>query len=137
MSTRKLILTALICGLAIMIAGGAKLFQVATDSVEVVVNPLGVERTLSDMTVTVLGVEQQDTNTAVTVVMRGVENGDPVEGWRILNGGQVLFPELEQSGTCRATQVAVEVRCVVEFAPTDGSVTVAYVRAGTQSQWAP
>ena len=32
MSTRKLVLTALVCGIAIILAGGFKLLQVATDA---------------------------------------------------------------------------------------------------------
>lgn len=135
MSTRKLIFTALVCGLAIMLAGGIKLFQVATDDTEVVIHRFGVEQTLSDMTVTVSNVEQLEAMTAVTVVMRGVDNGDPVEGWRVLSGGEVLSPLYPQSETCRATVLATNATCVVEFPATTGSVTVAYIRAGEQSQW--
>ena len=135
MSTRKLIFTALVCGLAIMVAGGIKLFQVATDDTEVVIHEFGVEQTLSDMTVTVSDVLQSDEMTAVTVVMRGVDNGDPVEGWRLLAGGEVLSPTYPQSETCRATVVVTNATCVVEFPATQGTVTVAYVRAGQQSQW--
>ncbi len=137
MSTRKLILTALICGLAIMLAGGVKLFQVANDSTEVVVHSLGVEQTLSDMTVTVKAVEQTEMATFVTVVMFGVANGDPIEGWRLLANGKVLSPTIMQSEQCPPTAVDDVVECVVEFPGSDGSVTVAYLRAGQQSQWAP
>ncbi|MEY3806848.1 MAG: hypothetical protein RIR69_1660 [Actinomycetota bacterium] len=137
MSTRKLILTALICGLAIMLAGGVKLFQVANDSTEVVVHSLGVEQTLSDMTVTVKKVEQSEMATSVTVVMFGVANGDPIEGWRLLANGKVLSPTIMQSEQCPPTAVDDVVECVVEFPGSDGSVTVAYLRAGQQSQWAP
>ena len=137
MSTRKLILTALICGLAIMLAGGVKLFQVANDSTEVVVHSLGVEQTLSDMTVTVKAVEQTEMATLVTVVMFGVANGDPIEGWRLLANGKVLSPTIMQSEQCPPTAVDDVVECVVEFPGSDGSVTVAYLRAGQQSQWAP
>jgi hypothetical protein len=137
MSTRKLIFTALICGLAIMLAGGIKLLQVANDDTELIVHALGVEQTLSDMTVSVVDVEQNAEMTAVTVSARGVQDADPVEGWRLLAGGQVLVPLNPQTETCRATDI-VEVRtCVVEFPPSEGSVTVAYIRAGAQSQWAP
>ena len=137
MSTRKLILTALICGLAIMLAGGIKLFQVANDSSEVVIYPFGVEQTLSDMTVTVKSIEQRESVTAVTVALFGVDGGDAREGWRLLAGGKVLSPNITQSGQCGATSVDVTSECVIEFPPSEGSVTVAYVRAGAQSQWAP
>lgn len=137
MSTRKLILTALICGLAIMLAGGIKLFQVANDSTEVVISPLGVEQTLSDMTVTVTQVDQQETLTLVTVTMFGVEGGDAREGWRLLAGGEVLSPNITQSAQCETTRRVDVIECGIEFPASEGTVTVAYVRAGAQSQWAP
>jgi hypothetical protein len=137
MSTRKLIFTALICGLAIMLAGGIKLLQVANDDTEVIVHAVGVEQTLSDMTVSVLEVTQGETVTQVTISARGVQNADPVEGWRLLAGGEVLLPVNLQSQSCRVTDVAETRTCVVDFPPSKGSVTIAYVRAGAQSQWAP
>lgn len=137
MSTRKLIFTALLCGLAIMLAGGIKLLQVANDDTELIVSALGVEHTLSDMTVSVLDINQNDSITAVTISARGVQDADPVEGWRLLAGGQVLVPLNQQTETCRATDVVETRTCVVEFPSSQGSVTVAYIRAGAQSQWAP
>lgn len=136
MSTRKLILTALICGLVIMLAGGVKLFQVSQDKVTVEVLALGASQTLSDMTVTVSGVEQLSDETLVTVSMVGVEGADAFEGWRLLAGGEVLAPEtnVERCSPVSATQ---STQCVVTFPPSSGSVTVAYLRAGAQSQWAP
>ena len=140
MSTRKLILTALICGLGIMLAGGAKLFLMVREDVTVKVFELGTSQILSDMTVSVDKVVQDPTATYVTVTMQGVEGGSAVEGWRVLSGGQVISPE----GTvptaigvaCGTTKAASASHCIVAFPPTDGSVTVAYLRAGTQSQWA-
>ncbi len=136
MSTRKLILTALICGLVIMLAGGVKLFQVSQDKVTVEVLALGASQTLSDMTVTVSAVEQLSDETLVTVSMVGVEGADAFEGWRLLAGGEVLAPEtnVERCSPVSATQ---STQCVVTFPPSSGSVTVAYLRAGAQSQWAP
>ena len=137
MSTRKLIFTALICGLAIMLAGGIKLLQVANDDTEPVVYALGVEHTLSDMTVSVVEIDQSESMTAVTISARGVQDADPVEGWRLLAGGQVLLPLNPQTETCRATDVVETRTCVVEFPSSQGSVTVVYRRANVQSQWAP
>lgn len=119
-----------------MLAGGLKLFQVASDTTEVVVNPLGVEQTLSDMTVTVKNIEQRESMTAVTVVMVGVDGGDALEGWRLLANGEVMSPNISQSSPCAATSAETVVECMVEFPVSEGSVTVAYVRAGAQSQWA-
>ena len=137
MSTRKLIFTALICGLAIMLAGGIKLLQVANDDTELIVHSFGVEQTLSDMTVSVTKVEQSATTTEVTISARGVQDADPVEGWRLLAGGQVLIPLNPQTQLCRATDTVETTTCVIEFPASQGVVTVAYIRAGAQSQWAP
>lgn len=138
MSTRKLILTALVCGLAIMLAGGFKLFQVATDDVEAVVLGLGAEQTLGDMVVSVTAVDQRDDGTFVTVSMRGVEGADGFEGWKLLANGRLNDP-LPPDGTSECvTKVSQYTTCVVPFVASVGSsVTVAYQRADAQSQWAP
>ncbi|MEY4031517.1 MAG: hypothetical protein RL573_428 [Actinomycetota bacterium] len=89
MSTRKLILTALVCGIAIVLAGGIKLLQVAKETTKVTVLGFGDRSTLGDMTVSVLGVASQTDRTVVTVMMSGVSGADAVEGWRMLAGGKV------------------------------------------------
>ena len=138
MSTRKLILTALVCGLAIMLAGGFKLFQVATEDVEAVVYDIGTEQTLGDMLVTVVSVNQKPDGTFVTVSMRGVEGADGFEGWKLLADGELSDPVIGASTDPCTTKVAQYVKCVIPFVASVGSsVTVAYQRADTQSQWAP
>ena len=136
MSTRKLILTALICGLVVMLAGGIKLYQMATEEAEAIVLALGTSQTLADMTVSVTKVEQAPDATLVTVTMVGVEDAAAAEGWRLLASGVVLPPLLSKS-TCKTTTSDVVETCVVGFPESTGSVTVAYLRAGEQSQWAP
>lgn len=139
MSTRKLILTALICGLAIMLAGGAKLFLIATDDSEVQLNSLKVQKTLGDMTVSVLSVTQNPDATVVSVTMTGVAGADAVEGWRLLAGGEVLAPNIDltasQAMPCTTTELAQIITCEVAFEASEGTATVAYLRAGQQSQW--
>lgn len=141
MSTRKLILTALVCGLAIMLAGGFKLLQVAREDVQAEVLALGVPATLGDMTVQVDAVEQSSAATVVTVTMSGVEGADAVEGWRLLVDGAVTGPLVSDppgyGTTCGTTSRSTPVACTIGFGPSTGSVTVAYLRAGGQAQWAP
>lgn len=121
-----------------MLAGGFKLFQVATDDVEAVVYDLGTEQTLGDMKVTVESVQQSDTQTSVLVRMRGVEGADGFEGWKLLADGELSDPVIGASTEPCTTKVAQYVECVVPFVASVGSsVTVAYQRADTQSQWAP
>jgi len=141
MSTRKLILTALVCGLAIMLAGGFKLLQVARDGVRAEVLAFGTAATLGDMTAQVDSVEQKPDATVVTVTMSGVEGADAVEGWRLLVDGAVTGPLVTDppgyETTCATTSKSTPVTCTIGFAASTGSVTVAYLRAGDQSQWAP
>lgn len=138
-STRKLILTAMICGLVILLAGGVKLLQVAKESEKVTILPLGSEATLGDMTVSVTAVEPLPDRTVVTVRMSGVDAADAREGWRMLSGGKVAVvtpgPWADTSvPACGRTTVA-PTECSIVFPAATGTVTVAYLRAGTQSQW--
>jgi hypothetical protein len=158
MSTRKLILTALVCGLAILIAGGVKLIQVASDEVAVEVLAFGDEATLGDMTVSVLDVEQRADATLVTVTMTGVDlTSGAADGWRLLADGRVQEPAIENGRVqepasengrvqepasvsdtdgCTAVRAGVPTRCTVRFEAVESAATVAYVRAGEQRQWA-
>lgn len=148
MSTRKLILTALVCGLAILIAGGVKLIQVANDEVAVEVLSFGDEATLGDMTVSVLDIERRPDATLVTVTMTGVDlTTGAADGWRLLADGRVQEPAIENGRVqepasvsdtdgCTAVRAGAPTRCTVRFDAVESAATVAYVRAGEQRQWA-
>ena len=139
MSTRKLILSAIACALVIILAGGAKIFQMSRDTITVDVFALGTERTLADMTVTVQSVSQNANATIAHVTMVGVEGADATEGWRLLAGGTVLSPIALPVGAlgvpCATTSADVVASCDMAFPASEGSVTIAYLRAGLQSQW--
>jgi len=140
MSTRKLILSAIACALVIIVAGGAKIFQMSRDTITVEVFALGTKRTLADMTVSVSSVSQDVNATIVHVTMVGVQGADAQEGWRLLAGGAVVSPIALPTGTlgvpCATTTSDAVISCDVAFPVSEGSVTVAYLRAGLQSQWA-
>jgi len=139
MSTRKLILSAIACALIIILAGGAKIFQMSRDTITVEVFSLGTERTLADMTVTVDSISQNAEATIAHVTMVGVEGADATEGWRLLAGGTVLSPIALPVGAlgvpCATTSADVVASCDMAFPASEGSVTIAYLRAGLQSQW--
>jgi len=139
-STRRLILAALLCGLAIMLAGGFKLLQVAGDGAEVEVLPMGRVAVLGDMRASVDAIEEVSGATLVTVTMTGVEGADALEGWRMLTGGEVFAPEPDADPAggerCTVTRDVESVTCTVVFPESLGTVTVAYLRAGAQAQWA-
>ena len=129
----------MLCGLAILLAGGVKLLQVAKEADQVTILPVGEKATLGDMTVAVMSVQAGTDRTVVTVRMAGVESADAREGWRMLSGGKV---SAVTAGVWSDTPVAPcdtttesDTECALVFPPSTGTVTVAYLRAGAQSQW--
>ena len=139
MSTRKLILWALICGVVILIAGTAKLFQTSQKPVEVQLLALGDSVTLGDMTVRVTALRDTADRTLVDVTMVGVAEAQAMDGWKMLAAGEVSDPVMLPVGAgteCTLTKLAETLTCTVAFPVSEGTRTVAYIRAGEQRQWA-
>ena len=139
MSTRKLILWALICGVLILVAGSAKLFQTSQKPVEVQLLALGESVTLGDMTVSVTALRDIDDHTLVDVTRVGVAEAQAMDGWKLLASGKVSDPVLLPVGEgteCTLTQLEKTLVCTVAFSVSEGTRTIAYVRAGEQRQWA-
>lgn len=139
MSTRKLIMWALICGVVILIAGTAKLFQTSQKPVEVQLLALGDSVTLGDMTVSVTALRDTADRTLVDVTMVGVAEAQAMDGWKMLASGEVSDPVMLPVGAgteCTLTKLAETLTCTVAFPVSEGTRTVAYIRAGEQRQWA-
>ena len=139
MSTRKLILWALICGVVILVAGTAKLFQTSQKPVEVQLLALGDSVTLGDMTVSVTALRDTADRTLVDVTMVGVAEAQAMDGWKMLASGEVSDPVMLPVGAgteCTLTQLDETLTCTVAFPVSEGTRTVAYIRAGEQRQWA-
>ncbi len=139
MSTRKLILWALVCGVLILVAGSAKLFQTTQQPVEVQLLALGDSITLGDMTVSVTALRDTTDRTLVDVTMVGVAGAQAKDGWKLLASGKVSDPVLVPIGAgteCTLTQPAKTLTCTIAFPVSEGTRTVAYIRAGEQRQWA-
>ena len=139
MSTRKLILWALICGVVILIAGTAKLFQTSQKPVEVQLLALGDSVTLGDMTVSVTALRDTADRTLVDVTMVGVAEAQAMDGWKMLAAGEVSDPVMLPVGAgteCTLTKLAETLTCTIAFPVSEGTRTVAYVRSGEQRQWA-
>jgi hypothetical protein len=139
MSTRKLILWALVCGVLILGAGTFKLWQTSGSDARVTLLQLSDTALLGDMTVSVQAVTKTETNVLVEVTMVGVEGADALSGWRMLSGG-VVSEAVEAPTTvenpCSTTKQSETVECVVAFPVSEGTPTIAYIRAGQQEQWA-
>ena len=139
MSTRKLILWALVCGVLILAAGTAKLFQTSQKPVEVQLLALGDSVTLGDMTVSVTALRDTTDRTLVDVSMVGVAEAQAMDGWKMLASGEVSDPVMLPVGAgteCTLTQLDETLVCTVAFPVSEGTRTVAYIRAGEQRQWA-
>jgi hypothetical protein len=139
MSTRKLILWALVCGVLILFAGSAKLFQTSQKPVEVQLLALGDSVTLGDMTVSVTALRDTADRTLVDVTMGGVAEAQAMDGWMMLASGEVSDPVMLPVGAgteCTLTKLAETLTCTIAFPVSEGTRTIAYVRAGEQRQWA-
>jgi hypothetical protein len=166
MKTRTLLLLSVGCGLLILLAGGLKLFQVASDRTEVPVLELGTAAQIGDMNVSVMSIADGPDGTRVVVRMSGVAGETVVEDWRLLGDGRVFEPsgaeiglqagaeiglqagaegdsegDSLESGICgRSSEVPAGdelIECVIRFPSVDAVQAVAYTRAGEQRQWAP
>ena len=117
----------------ILVAGSAKLFQTSQKPVEVQLLALGESVTLGDMTVSVTALRDMD------VTMVGVAEAQAMDGWKLLASGKVSDPVLLPVGEgteCTLTQLEKTLVCTVAFPVSEGTRTIAYVRAGEQRQWA-
>jgi hypothetical protein len=145
MKTRTLLLLSVACGLIILVAGGVKLLQVATDRTEVPVLSIGDSTRIGDMTVRVESVSTDGAGTEARISMTGVPGELAVDGWRLLGDGEVVEPfttvgAISDDRLCDARTSVPEdgdVVCIVRFPAVDTVQAVAYTRAGEQRQWAP
>jgi hypothetical protein len=142
MKTRNLIILSICCGLMIVLAGGFKLFQVATDRTEVPVNKLGVAATIGDMSATVTLIDESTEGISVAIEMSGVAGDSVIDGWRLLGDGKVLEPSgAVLDGACDAStkvpDTGASIQCFLRFPSVEAVQAVAYTRAGEQRQWGP
>jgi len=139
--TRTLLLLSVACGLLILLAGGVKLLQVATDRTEVPVLAIGEKATIGDMTVRVVSIASGADGTSVGIEMSGVAGELAIDGWRLLGDGEVAEPAgATADGVCdreSAIPTSGSITCTVRFGSVRAVQAVAYTRAGEQRQWAP
>jgi hypothetical protein len=149
MKTRTLLLLSVGVGLLILLAGGVKLLQVATDRTEVPVLELGTGVQIGDMTVQVIEItintsgNSSELGTLVAITMSGVAGAPVIDDWRLLGDGKVyaasgaIGDDRFCASTSRVPDGDTEVRCILRFPAVETVQAVAYTRAGEQRQWAP
>lgn len=138
MRTRTLLLLAAACGLVILLAGGLKLVQVATDPEEVDTLAWGESAVIGDMSVVVDAVDVSGDVTLVDVRLGGVEGADATAGWRLwADGATPRQPLDDDRTTCATAEVPAEglVACSIAFEGVDTVQGIIYTRVGEQRQW--
>lgn len=147
MSTRKLILTAVACGLAILLSGGAFLLRTARHRDELTVTNavVGDTRVVSGVSATVRS-WRRGTDQIVAVVQTEVpSSGQPVPSaempWTMLIGTKLaaVAPTALVAGEVPCSGLAVppggSVTCVLAFTGVAGSPFLAFAINGAQAQW--
>ncbi len=141
MKTRTLLLLSVASGLLILVAGGFKLLQVATDRTEVPVLSIGESSRIGDMNVRVDSLDVGAAGTEARIAMSGVPGTIAVAGWRLLGDGEVVEPFTTVGDDLCDARTKVpesgEIVCTVRFMSVETIQAVAYTRAGEQRQWAP
>jgi hypothetical protein len=130
--TRTLLLWALACGLAIMLAGAVFLFQLAGQDEVAAPIPLGEPVQVGDMTVIVVGANEAGGSLDVTIRIGGVDDPDGAAGFRLIASGRPLAPD---GGGCAATTVAAA-ECTLRFdtSVADGTSRVLFYERGEQQE---
>lgn len=132
MSTRKLIIASLICGLLILVAGTVQLLQTANEDVQTInLLRVGAASVVGGVEVAVDDVKVTAERTLVTVTMNGLAGKSPLTGWSMLANGEITEPV--GSRDCPAS--ADDVTCTVEFVVAVGTPTIVFVQDGEKRQW--
>jgi len=101
--------------LAILMAGGVFLLQLANEQTAVDPTPLGDATDVGDVTVTVFSGGDDGLLHAVSIEIGGVDDIDGIESFRLVTGDQNLAPEAAPlEGRC--TEITEDVQqCRLEF----------------------
>lgn len=128
MKTRNLLLWALACGMAIMLAGAVFLFQLVTSDEIAEAVPVGTPTVVGDVTATVMAADEAGGVLSVDLRLAAPEGVEPATGFHLIASGHAVDP---QSVDCAET-------CVLTFdvSTADGSSRVLfYVRGDEQARW--
>lgn len=143
MSTRRLIVAALVCGLAILVAGGLFLVNLAANRDELTVTDIlavGQSADVDGIRVTVLGSDEADDVVTVMVRLEGADasTADAGDGWALVIGS-AREPVSPPPGAtpCRGEGVpaGAVVDCDLAFAAADGTGYVEYAHGDERARW--
>ena len=139
MRTRTLLLLAVSCGLAILLAGGIQLFRLANQ--EPAKPPLSIGETGSagDVKVTVDDVDTTDDALVVTITLAGVDDANGIDGFSLVAPNKRIAPVAAADDPDACTAIFVEATtCTLTF-PTAGLTgsdrQLLLIRAEDQVRW--
>lgn len=135
MRTRTLLILAVCCGLAILLAGSIQFFRLAGGDDEVSDDlAIGAGATAGDLDATVVSAAEIDGLLRVTVELAGVDDTDGLGNFRLIVGDDVLeplTPAQAGDGACAAFTVAAQT-CDLVFgtAQVDNDIRVLLLQRG-------
>lgn len=138
MRTRTLLLLAVTCGLAILVAGGVQLFRLANQDPPKPPLAIGETGTAGDVNVTVDDVVVTGTAIVVTVTLKGVDDPTGIDGFSLVAPNKRVAPATESDEAACTVLTVAPVTCTLNF-PTDGLTGSArqllFIRAEDQVRW--
>jgi len=135
--TRTLLLLAVACGLAILVAGVVQLLRIANQDAAAAVVPIGEAVRVGDMSVTVDAVTERPGSVLVDVEIGGVDDADGSGAFRLNVSGQLHAPDAAAGNHCGATTVQVQ-PCTLAFrlaADAGSSRVLLYQRGDERVRW--
>ena len=139
MRTRTLLLLAVSCGLAILLAGGIQLLRLANQAPPAPPLAVGATGSAGDANVTVENVDATDSALVVTVTLGGVDDPEGLGGFSLVAPNMRIAPTAADTvdASCTGFTVA-EVTCTLSF-PTEGLTgtdrQLLLIRAEDQVRW--
>lgn len=133
----------MVCGLVILMAGGAQLIRLSRSQDRVEVLSEGQAAMVGDAQAKVVSSrisgQQVEVAVEVTPPAAGVAAGmTAAEPWSLLVGGALVAPQTE-AGSCRELPLAGgasgPISCTVVFGAGEGTKTLAFRWGNTQRQW--
>lgn len=115
MRTRTLLILAVVCGFAILLAGGLQLLRIANqDTDDEDYHDIGEAVAVGDLTVVVESWEETDGTATVAVRLGGVDDADGTAEFRLVVPEHSLEASGRGDGQCGATTVADQ-KCQLTF----------------------
>ncbi|MGH9137858.1 MAG: hypothetical protein ACRD0G_12535 [Acidimicrobiales bacterium] len=145
MRTRTLLVLAVICGFAILVAGGVQLLRIANQDDTAEFYDVGAAVDVGDMTVVVESYGESAGTASVALRLGGVADDDGGRGFRLVVPGESLQPDGDVGGDgdgdpdeeCAATTVAMR-SCRLTFdvsAAAGGTRILYYQRGDDEARW--